>query len=92
VNLVYRALADPTRRRILQLLRQRDMTAGELADHFELAKPTLSRHFAVLREADLIQGERNGTSITYRLNLSVLEEALMALLGGFNIALDEGRR
>ena len=68
------------------------MTAGELADHFELAKPTLSRHFAVLREADLIQGERNGTSITYRLNLSVLEEALMALLGGFNIALDEGRR
>lgn len=92
MNLVYRALADPTRRRILQLLRQRDMTAGELADHFELAKPTLSRHFAVLREADLIQGERNGTSITYRLNLSVLEEALMALLGGFNIALDEGRR
>ena len=85
-------MADPTRRRILQLLRQRDMTAGELADHFELAKPTLSRHFAVLREADLIQGERNGTSITYRLNLSVLEEALMALLGGFNIALDEGRR
>ena len=68
------------------------MTAGELADHFELAKPTLSRHFAVLREADLIQGERNGASITYRLNLSVLEEALMALLGGFNIALDEGRR
>ena len=92
MNLVYRALADPTRRRILQLLRQRDMTAGELADHFDLAKPTLSRHFAVLREADLIQGERNGTSITYRLNLSVLEEALMALLGGFNIALDEGRR
>jgi ArsR family transcriptional regulator len=92
VNLVYRALADPTRRRILQLLRQRDMTAGELSEHFALAKPTLSRHFAVLREADLIQGERNGTSITYRLNLSVLEEALMALLGGFNIKMeDEGR-
>jgi ArsR family transcriptional regulator, arsenate/arsenite/antimonite-responsive transcriptional repressor len=84
-------LADPTRRRILQLLRQRDMTAGELSEHFALAKPTLSRHFAVLREADLIQGERNGTSITYRLNLSVLEEALMALLGGFNIKMeDEG--
>jgi ArsR family transcriptional regulator len=92
VNLVYRALADPTRRRILQLLRQRDMTAGELSEHFELAKPTLSRHFAVLREADLIQGERNGTSITYRLNLSVLEEALMALLGGFNIKTEDGGR
>jgi DNA-binding transcriptional ArsR family regulator len=85
-------LADPTRRRILQLLRERDMTAGELADYFELAKPTLSRHFAVLREADLIQGERNGTSITYRLNLSVLEEALMALLSGFNIAREDARR
>lgn len=92
MNLVYRALADPTRRRILQLLRQRDMTAGELSEHFELAKPTLSRHFAVLREADLIQGERNGTSITYRLNLSVLEEALMALLGGFNIKTEDERR
>jgi ArsR family transcriptional regulator, arsenate/arsenite/antimonite-responsive transcriptional repressor len=92
VNLVYRALADPTRRRILQLLRERDLTAGELAEHFELAKPTLSRHFGVLREADLIQGERNGTSITYRLNLSVLEEALMALLGGFKIARENERR
>jgi DNA-binding transcriptional ArsR family regulator len=72
--------------------RERDMTAGELAEHFELAKPTLSRHFAVLREADLIQGERNGASITYRLNLSVLEEALLALLSGFNISGEDGQR
>jgi ArsR family transcriptional regulator, arsenate/arsenite/antimonite-responsive transcriptional repressor len=92
VNDVYRALADPTRRRILQLLRHRDMTAGQLAEHFELAKPTLSRHFAVLREADLIQGEKNGTSISYRLNLSVLEEALMALLSGFNISTEDEQR
>jgi ArsR family transcriptional regulator len=92
VNDVYRALADPTRRRILQLLRHRDMTAGQLAEHFELAKPTLSRHFAVLREADLIQGEKNGTSISYRLNLSVLEEALMALLSGFNISKEDEQR
>lgn len=68
------------------------MTAGELAEHFELTKPTLSRHFAVLREADLIQGKRNGTSITYRLNLSVLEEALMALLGGFDLGREDKRR
>lgn len=83
---VYQALADPTRRRIIQLLRQRDMTAGEIADHFRLAKPTLSGHFAVLRETDLIQGEKNGTTITYHLNVTVLEEALVALMNLFRLA------
>jgi len=85
LNNVYRALSDPTRRRILELLRSRDMTAGELAGRFDLAKPTLSGHFAVLREAGLIQGDRSGTTITYRLNVSVLEEALWALLESFKI-------
>jgi len=51
---VYKALADPTRRRILSMLREREMSAGEIADHFDLAKPTLSGHFAVLREAGLV--------------------------------------
>jgi len=82
---VYKALADPTRRRILQLLREREMSAGEIADHFDLAKPTLSGHFAVLREAGLVQAEKSGTTITYRLNVSVLEEALMALMEGFKL-------
>lgn len=77
---VFKAIADPTRRRILELLRERDRSAGEIADHFPLAKPTLSRHFAVLREADLIQGDKSGTTITYRLNVSVLEEALLGLM------------
>lgn len=80
MNLVFKALADPGRRKILQLLRQRDMTAGEIADHFPLAKPTLSRHFAVLREAGLIHGDKKGTVITYSLNVSVLEEALLGLM------------
>src|SRR3954447_19209378 len=80
---VYRALADPTRRRILEMLRDKAMTAGEIAQHFELAKPTLSGHFAVLREAGLVTPEKAGTTITYRLNVSVLEEALMALMGAF---------
>ncbi|NIA24498.1 MAG: autorepressor SdpR family transcription factor [Gammaproteobacteria bacterium] len=84
-NEVYRALSDPTRRRILQLLRQRDMTAGELAEHFELSKPTMSGHFNVLRDADLIQGSKVGRTIVYRLNVSVLEEALLALLDLFNV-------
>jgi DNA-binding transcriptional ArsR family regulator len=87
---VYKALADPTRRRILQLLREHEMTAGEIADHFDLAKPTLSGHFAVLREAGLVQAEKSGTTITYRLNISVLEEALMALMEGFKLGKASG--
>jgi ArsR family transcriptional regulator len=82
---VYKALADPTRRRILEMLREREMSAGEIADHFDLAKPTLSGHFAVLRAADLVQSEKHGTTITYRLNISVLEEALLALMNGFRL-------
>lgn len=90
MNLVYKALADPTRRRVLELLREGDMTAGELSEHFDIAKPTLSKHFTVLKEADLIFGRKNGTSITYSLNISVLEEALMALLNNFQMR--RGRR
>jgi ArsR family transcriptional regulator, arsenate/arsenite/antimonite-responsive transcriptional repressor len=82
---VYKALSDPTRRRVLALLRERDMTAGELAAQFELSWPTMSGHFTVLREADLISADRSGTTITYHLNLSVLEEAMAALLQAFQI-------
>jgi ArsR family transcriptional regulator len=82
---VYKALADPTRRRVLSLLRERDMTAGELAAQFELSWPTMSGHFAVLRDADLISADRSGSTITYHLNLSVLEEAMAALLDAFRI-------
>lgn len=85
MSAVYRALSDPTRRQILGLLRHRDMSAGELAEHFPQSKPTLSKHFAVLKEADLVQSRRNGTTIIYTLNVSVLEEALLALLDAFDI-------
>jgi len=78
MNLIFKALSDPTRRRILQLLRQRPMTAGQIAAHFDIAKPTLSAHFAVLREADLVESEKAGTSVTYSLKLSVLEDALLS--------------
>jgi len=63
------------------------MTAGEIAAHFDLSKPTLSRHFGVLKEAELIQGDKSGTTITYRLNVSVLEEALMGLMNAFDLTL-----
>jgi DNA-binding transcriptional ArsR family regulator len=88
---VYKALADPTRRRVLALLRERDMTAGELAAEFDLSWPTMSGHFTVLREADLIDADKNGTSITYHLNVSVLEEALAALMDTFRISPKEPR-
>ena len=85
MNNVYKALADPTRRTILKLLRGKDMTAGEIAGHFPVTKATLSRHFAVLKEADLIRGEKQGTTITYALNVSVIEDALIELLNALNI-------
>jgi DNA-binding transcriptional ArsR family regulator len=61
------------------------MTAGELAAAFDLAKPTLSGHFAVLREADLIDSDKAGATITYRLNLSVLQDALLGFADSFGI-------
>lgn len=76
---VFRALADPTRRRVLALLREKPMSAGELAAAFDVSKPTMSAHFTVLREAGLIDATRHGKSIVYQLKMSVLEEALMGL-------------
>lgn len=77
---VFDALAHPVRRRILKMLRSRAMSAGAIAEQFDLAKPTMSGHFAVLKSADLVRTERKGTTIIYRLNMSVLEEATAALL------------
>lgn len=83
---VYKALADPTRRKILQLLREGDKSAGELADSFSVSKPTLSRHFQLLQSADLIQGDRDGNRIIYRLNVSVLEETVLNMMNVFQIS------
>ncbi len=89
MNDVYRALSDPTRRRILALLRRADMSAGELAAEFDRAWPTISGHLRVLREADLVQADRHGTTITYHLNVSVLEEAMAALMSALGIGAKE---
>ncbi len=83
MNLVFKALSDPTRRRVLQLLRDRPLPAGELADHFAVAKSTMSAHFAILQQAGLIEGEKSGRSIVYRLKMSVLEDALLAFAQTF---------
>ena len=92
MNLVFRALADPTRRQILQLLRIRSMSAGEIASHVSVSKPTLSGHFTILRDAGLITAEKAGTTITYRLNLSVLEDSLLGFADGFGIGQPKPRR
>jgi DNA-binding transcriptional ArsR family regulator len=76
---VFKALSDPTRRQVLALLRERPLSAGELADQFDVSKPTMSAHFTVLREAGLIDASKHGKSIIYQLRMSVLEEALMGL-------------
>jgi DNA-binding transcriptional ArsR family regulator len=91
MNKVFKALSDPTRRKVLQLLRQRPMTAGELAENFSVSKPTMSAHFSVLREAGLVAAHKEGKTITYQLRMSVLEEALMgfAQVFGIEIQLDD---
>lgn len=90
---MFKALADPTRRHVLQLLRQGPKSAGELAEHFPVSKPTMSAHFTVLREAGLVDSEKQGKTIMYRLKMSVLEEAMMEFseLLGLNLAQREGR-
>ena len=75
-NDAFKALADPTRREILRLLRRGEMTAGELAQRFDTTKPTLSHHFAVLRDADLVTTRREGQTIWYALNTTVLEDVV----------------
>jgi len=80
----FRALADPTRRRILELLAERDRTAGEIAAEFSIAFPSVSHHLRVLKEAELVSAEREGQSIRYRLNTTVSQDLvryLMKLLG-----------
>jgi ArsR family transcriptional regulator len=76
----FAALADPTRRKILRLLRGGSLTAGEISDRFHLSKPTLSHHFRVLRAAGLVRAERRGTSIVYTLQSNVLEDIAAEVL------------
>src|ERR1044071_2763377 len=83
---VFRALSDPTRRRVLQLLRKGPMSAGEIAEHFVVSKPTMSAHFAVLRGAGLVEAEKSGKSVIYSLQLSVLEDALLGFAQAFGLS------
>jgi DNA-binding transcriptional ArsR family regulator len=87
MNRVFKALSDPTRRRVLELLRERPMNAGELADQFSVSRATMSAHFSVLREAGLVHQVREGKSIIYHLQMSVLEDALLQFASAFGFSL-----
>ncbi len=87
---VFKALSDPTRRKVLELLRKGPKTAGELAAEFNVSKPTMSAHFAVLKEADLVDATREGKAIIYRLKLSVLEDALLGFAQVFGMKVEAG--
>lgn len=84
MNDAFQALSDPTRREILRMLREREMTAGEIAERFPLAKSTLSGHFNVLKHAGLVVAEKTGTTIVYSLNLSIVEETVATMMEIFD--------
>ena len=80
LNPAFKALSDATRRKILDILRQGEMTAGEIADHFDISKPSVSHHLNILKQADLVIDERQGQTIVYSLNTSILDEVLSWIL------------
>ncbi|SHI99770.1 DNA-binding transcriptional regulator, ArsR family [Clostridium amylolyticum] len=75
----FKALGDETRREILKMLNKRDMSAGEISDHFNMSKPSISKHLEILREAELISSEKKGQFVIYSINTSIIQE----VLGGF---------
>jgi DNA-binding transcriptional ArsR family regulator len=79
-----RALADPTRREILRMLRERDLAAGEIAARFDMTAPTVSHHLSVLKEAGLVQAERNGRSVVYSIDTTVIQEFLGEIVRFFD--------
>ncbi|MBA3074043.1 MAG: winged helix-turn-helix transcriptional regulator [Anaerolineae bacterium] len=83
-DIVYKAMADATRREIVSMLKWKNMNAGDIAGHFEISKPSISRHLDVLENAKLITSERRGNQIVYSLNVSVVQEVLMAFIGIFD--------
>lgn len=80
-GLVFKALSDPTRRRILEHLREGDLNAGEIAERFDMTKPSISHHLSLLKQARLVQDVRRGQNIVYSLDTTVFQEALRFLLG-----------
>jgi ArsR family transcriptional regulator, arsenate/arsenite/antimonite-responsive transcriptional repressor len=76
MNDAFKALSDPSRRKILHLLKKNDLSAGEIADHFNMSKPSISHHLNLLRQANLVESEKKGQHVIYSLNTSVFEDVV----------------
>ena len=81
MNVLFKALNDQTRREIVELLKKGDLTAGEIADHFNISKPSISHHLELLKQADIITSVKNGQFIHYSLNATVFDEIITWVLG-----------
>lgn len=80
MNRLFKALNDDTRRKILELLRKRDMTAGEIADQFNMTKPSISHHLDLLKQSDLVTAEKKGQFVVYSINTTVIDDLLKWVL------------
>lgn len=80
MNLLFKALNDPTRREILELLKKKDMTAGDIAEQFNISKPSISHHLDLLKQAGLVDAEKQGQFICYSLNTTLVDEMLKWLM------------
>lgn len=80
MNSLFKALNDETRRKIVELLKKKDMNAGEIAEHFNISKPSISHHLDILKRADLITSEKKGQFVEYSLNTSILEDLINWIL------------
>lgn len=80
MNSIFKALNDETRREILELLKVKDLSAGEIADYFNISKPSISHHLDILKRADLISSEKKGQFVIYTLNTTVMEDVLKWIL------------
>ena len=83
VGNVFKAISDPTRREILKLLNDKDLSAGEIANHFDISKPALTKHLNILREAELVSSEKQGNFVIYSINVTVLQQALSGFMAIF---------
>ena len=80
MNYLFKALNDETRRQILELLKEKDRTAGQIADAFNISKPSISHHLDILKRADLVSSEKKGQFVTYSINTTILEDVLQWIL------------
>ena len=81
MNIVFKALNDPIRREILEMLKERDMSAGDIADRFNIGKPTVSHHLDLLRQANLVSSVKDGQFVMYSINTTILDEIMKWMIG-----------